>query len=519
MPRLSAISAAILLMHAVFAPSPAQAQDKPPPARPDDDVGRLLRSLAPVPLLHAYPVTSMIFAADGRTVTTVSDFPGRLTVWDAYSGKRLREWRLPQHVIARSVLSADGKVLAVSDGIGGTSLWEVAAGKQLRVVSGTHGHCLGLSPDGKSLVTGLFEGGLGVWDVATGKLRGRLPKSSWSTSSNIAFSPDGKRVAAARTDGGIGVWDTADGKELHSLPAASTDPQLLTFTPNGKGLAASDRTGAVRVWDLASARERRAVQMPAGYRVTCGMFMPDGRTLLTGGADGTVRLWEMASGKERHRFPGQSASINVAALTGDGRAVAIMARDHQALVREVGGHTRGDYDFAAPPRPKDLDAAWADLADHDTAKAYRAAGVFVEQGTQAIAFLRKRLAPATTPDPKELSRLVAELDSPVYSRRERAMKELEALHESAAPALEAALKQSPALEVRRRLQQLLDRTKQAPPLERLRALRAVEALETMATKEARALIEILAAGSAGEALTEDARAALERLKNPTPMPR
>jgi hypothetical protein len=516
MSRLSAISVGVVLMSTALGSAPAQEK---PAARPDDDIGRLLRSLAPVPLPHAYPVSSMIFSADGRTVTTLIDSPGQVTVWDAYSGKKLREWRPSQEVIAKSALSADGKLLVLADGIGGTSLWDVAAGKRLRIIEGTHGACLGLSPDGKSLAAGLFDGGLGVWDVPTGKLRGRLPKSSWSTSSSIAFSPDGKKVAAARPDGTIGVWDTADGKELHSLPAATTDPRLLTFTPNGKGLAASDRTGAVRVWELASGRERRAVQIPAGYRVTCGLFTSDGRTLLTGGADGTVRLWEMASGKERHRFPGQTASINVAALAADGRAVAIMARDHQALVREVGGHTRGDNDFAAPPRPKDLDAAWADLADHDTSKAYRAAALLVDQPAQAVPFLKKRVAPAKTPDAKEMSRLLDELDSPVYSRRERAMKELEALHESAAPALEAALKENPALEVRRRLQQLLDRTKQAAPPQGLRALRAVEALEKMATPEARALIEILAAGSAGEALTEDARAALQRMKNPTPMPR
>src|SRR5262249_44382549 len=245
---------------------------------------------------------------------------------------------------------------------------------------------------------GLFDGGLGVWDVATGKLRGRLPKSSWSTSANITFSPDGKKVAAARPDGSIGVWDTADGKELHALPAATTDPRLLTFTPNGRALAAADRTGAVRVWELASGRERRAVQMPAGYRVTCGLFTPDGRSLLTGGADGTVRLWEMASGKERHRFPGQAASINVAALAADGRAVAIMARDHKALVREVGGHMRGDNEMSVTPRPKDLDAAWTDLADHDTSKAYRAAALFVDQRAQAVPFLKKRLNAAMTPD-------------------------------------------------------------------------------------------------------------------------
>src|SRR5262249_60058517 len=117
---------------------------------------------------------------------------------------------------------------------------------------------------------------------------------------------------------------------ITALSAASTVPRLLTFTRNGRAVAASDRTGAVRVWELASGRERRAVQMPAGYRVSCGLFTPDGRSLLTGGADGTVRLWEMASGKERHRFPGQAASVNVGALAAHRPARAVRAPHPQA---------------------------------------------------------------------------------------------------------------------------------------------------------------------------------------------
>src|SRR5262249_47705596 len=160
------------------------------------------------------------------------------TVWDAYSGQKLRTWQLPQNVIAKSALSADGKLLALADGIGGTSLWDVASGKRLRVIEGTHGACLGLSPDGKSLAAGLFDGGLGVGPAPPASPRGRLPKSGCPPPGNISFSPDEKKAPPARPDGSIGVGDTADGKQLHPSPAATTDPRLLTFTPNGKALAA-----------------------------------------------------------------------------------------------------------------------------------------------------------------------------------------------------------------------------------------------------------------------------------------
>src|SRR5262249_26780395 len=113
---------------------------------------------------------------------------------------------------------------------------------------------------------------------------------------------------------------------------------------------------------------------------------------------------------------------------------------------------------------------------------------------------------------QRLRRWLADLDSEVYAARETAQKELAAVGELAAPALEQALAREPSPEARRRLQALVDKL-QGPITqpELLRAVRAVAVLEDIATPEARQLLERLAAGAPEARLTQEAKAALERL--------
>ncbi|HYT94020.1 MAG TPA: WD40 repeat domain-containing protein [Gemmataceae bacterium] len=514
MSRLHAVYLAVAVTAVpIYAQTPADKGDKQTPAATDDAIRRLLLRLAPVPLYHGQRISTLTFSPDGKTVTTVSNAEAKVSVFDSATGELLRSWQLPTRRIGHSALSSDGKLLAAADPSGRAALWDAATGKPLRPLKGTAGGCLAISPDGKSVVSGLADGTLGVWDTATGEQRCRLPKSAWTLSLALAFSADGKRIAAPRPDGTVGIWDTTAGKELQSLPAGAPDLRMLSFTPNGKSLASSDGRGVVRMWDLATAKERRQLQLPLDHDLTCGLFTADGRALLTGGADGTVRLWEMASGKERHRFPQLRGSIDGAVLAADGRSIAMATTNKIAFVREVGALTPAETHLGPAPRPKDLETAWADLAAPDAATAYRAVAVLAEKRGDAVAFLKKQLQPAPATTPAEMTRLIVDLGSANFATRQKAMKELERLHEAAEDALEAVLRGDPPLEVRQRVRGLLDRIKrQGLPLERVRPLRAVEALEAIGTDESRQLLQNLAGGAAGDPLTEEARAALARLR-------
>jgi hypothetical protein len=117
-------------------------------------------------------------------------------------------------------------------------------------------------------------------------------------------------------------------------------------------------------------------------------------------------------------------------------------------------------------------------------------------------------------DETRLARLITELGSDDFATRQSASEELAKLGEQAIPACRRALGGKSSLEMRRRLDDLLDKAQRAwweASGERLRSLRAVEALELAGTKEAHELLETLAAGADGARLTEEAKAALRRL--------
>jgi len=89
---------------------------------------------------------------------------------------------------------------------------------------------------------------------------------------------------------------------------------------------------------------------------------------------------------------------------------------------------------------------------------------------------------------------------------------LAAIAEAIEPRLRRAMDKGASLELRRRLQAILETPRSlVPPAETVRRLRAVAVLERISTTEARALLRELAKGEPGDRLTRAAVAALARL--------
>src|SRR5207248_1144964 len=88
----------------------------------------------------------------------------------------------------------DGKML-ITSGLGGfVRVWDAATGRQVRewpVKEVNSVNSLALSPDGKTLATGTIAGTptVRLWDMATGKELPRLAgPADWTFA--VAFSPD-----------------------------------------------------------------------------------------------------------------------------------------------------------------------------------------------------------------------------------------------------------------------------------------------------------------------------------------
>ncbi len=174
--------------------------------------------------------------------------------------------------------------------------------------------------------------------------------------------------------------------------------------------------------------------------------------------------------------------------------------------------------IARPPLPEpsrtELADLWADLVAADAAKAYRAVGRLARSPRQSVPWLRERLRPVprlAADDGKRLEGWLADLDGERFEARERATAEIVKLGESARPAVEKALGGHPSAEARRRLEAALAASDPVRSPAGLRALRAVEILECAGDAAARRLLEELAKGEPAARLTQEAKAATERL--------
>ena len=163
-------------------------------------------------------------------------------------------------------------------------------------------------------------------------------------------------------------------------------------------------------------------------------------------------------------------------------------------------------------RREELQALWSDLAGNDGVKVHRAVWALAGDSARSVPLLGERVRPVVAVDPKVTDRLLADLGSSRFAVREKAARELEDLGEAAHPALRTVLAGSPALEVRRRVERLLERPPAPPPA----ASRAVEVLEHAGTPEARELLQRLARGLPDAGLTREARASLARLTKRSP---
>jgi WD40 repeat protein len=491
-------------------------------------------AVAPVPLLvlkgHTKGVYHVAVSRDGKLLAS-SSRDGTVKLWDS-DGKELRTLKGRANHVYSAAFSPDGKTLAVAADDKTVRLWEVESGKEVRAL-GEHGdsvYAVAFSPDGKRLASSCSDQKVRLWDPATGKLLHTLEGHTDRVLS-VTFSPDGRRLVSAcgtserggNSGGEVKVWNAASGEELFSLPPTTRGVLTVALSPDGNRLAGACLDQRVRLWELASGSETLVLAGHTGevYGVA---FSPDGRRLASCGGkwntdqSGEVKVWELPSGTELLSFKGHATPTWSLAFSPDGGRLAtasgkwdkdeageVKVWDLTALVKE--------HRAAAPAlTPKELEALWADLAERDAVRAYRAVWALSGSPKESVQFLKEhaRLPAGNATD--RIPQLIAELDDGDFQVRERASEALEQLGRAAHPALRKAL-ESPSAEVRRRAERLLEKKGDPPALtaEELRTWRAIEVLVRIGTAEVRPVLRQLAEGKGSAALARDAAAALARV--------
>jgi hypothetical protein len=383
---------------------------------------------------------------------------------------------------------------------------------------------ISFSPDGKILVSGSKDLTVRLWSVATGKQlhivrnSGEDEAIEWGRdepASHGCFSPDGRTVALATSRRSVQLLQSVGFGLKARYEGCKYPVSRAGFTPDGDILVASGESGAIYLWDTATAKRlpqfaRERVRIMDYFGGSRFAVSPDGTILAVGSLSSPVQLWELATGAKvcefDSRYHGSADEARALAFAPDGKTLASAGNgDFAILSWDITGLAgRGE---ATATRRSDCQGFWNDLAAPEADRAYNARWELIAGGEPAVAFIEQHLRPAPVLDPEHIKALLDQLDSNRFAIRAGASQELESLAESAEPLLRAALRDSPSLEKRHRLEAILNRL----PAERIRAKRALSVLFNINTPGARSLLTRLAKGAPQAPVTEEAKASLKRL--------
>jgi RNA polymerase sigma factor (sigma-70 family) len=325
--------------------------------------GRLVRELPG----HAESVGSLAFSRDGKLLAS-GGWDKAVRIWEVATGRQLQLLRCQRFGRYGIVLgsfaafTADGATVVTAGHDGVVQGWEAATGRETvqlprpmeRVPNNTREDPEGtwafaLAPDGKTVAVINISGDLLLWDLTRRKLLRRLPEQSRARS--LQFSPDGRVLAwpaSAKAGGGIVLYELASGQIRARLAGHGKDEtSAVAFSPDGRRLASCGAGNTVKLWDLLSGQERRSFTGHRGSPWSVA-FSPDGRTLASAGADGAVRLWDVESGSERFPDPaGSLDEVRALLVCPDGKSVLTASKDRVIRQWDLNtGQLRGSFSLA-----------------------------------------------------------------------------------------------------------------------------------------------------------------------------
>jgi hypothetical protein len=471
---------------------------------------------------------AVAFSPDGMHLAA-GGWDGTITWWDLTTRRSLRQWEAHSGPVTAVAMAPDGRAVASAGTGREIRLWSAAEGKLLKALttSGARIKTLTFSPSSRLLASADGKGA-SLWDLAGGRLLrhfkgGRAPTFSADGATLTLFREKPPQGRGGR-EGTVLRLAVSDGKEQASRTLSAAPADRSALSASGRWLV---RAGpfALQWTDLTSGRETRS---PAKEQVaiTGLAIAPDERSVVVARADGRVLVIEMATGQVRCQFRRSGRSETCLAVSPDGRLLASGERDRTILLWDLTGCLVNGKVPAVALSAAELGRLWDELNAADGATAHRAVWRLTAGARDSVPFLEKQLAPQRPVERERIARLIRELRNENFQARTRASRELEGLRDAAEPALRKSLTDSIPLEMRRRLETLLERidlwwARQG------RILRVVEVLERSAGPEARQVLRRWADGGASPRLAAEAATALRRLdrleagaagQQPTPRP-
>lgn len=246
---------------------------------------------------------SLTFSPNGKYLAAGS-VGGILDVWDLAAGKQMkplsgfwfdRDSRVPTSSrdgeFTSMVFSQDNDWLVAANEYHSVHVWNLKTGVCLRTLDapGSKPTCLAFDPCRKILASGYDDGSICIWSFDAGKLMSKLHSEPYAVQS-IDWSADGKMIALA--DYGIKLYDATTGKLLRRLCTSRTwKYNKVVFSPTRTIVAgwSSDFNGYITLWD---ARTGAVFAHWDNVRTRPLVFSPDGKFLVTSD-DSSISIWDV----------------------------------------------------------------------------------------------------------------------------------------------------------------------------------------------------------------------------------
>lgn len=291
------------------------------------------------------PVSSVTMSSDGKMVASALNGFGVLQVWDAVTGRHLRQILCrAQSVAFRPGLSE----LAVTETHeGAISLFDPITGKRTLVVpaDGDPFVHLAWSSDGNALASAKLSGTIAFLDPGSGKTTRTLKPSPTPdrglgiyirpphNMGGLSFTQDMRLLVSSTEHSDAFVWDTVSGQQTrHFAMPRQNQMAAVCISPDGKTVVTGIGEELV-LWEEASGERIRGMKHDG--LVTSAAFSPDGNWIASGSFDKTVRIWNAKTGQQEHVFKGHANEVMSIACSADGTRVISGGADGWILVWDL----------------------------------------------------------------------------------------------------------------------------------------------------------------------------------------
>lgn len=196
-------------------------------------------------------------SGDGRFGATAEQ--GKLTLWDATSGKSLNFWALPADIRSLDI-SSDGQFLLAGLDNGSAVLISTTQGKGVRTFStDDQVTSVSLSADNTLAMAGTRLGSVYLWNTSDGETRGQWGHDNQVSSTSISAD---NRFAFSGAQAGSGlVIDLTSGQLAMNIDInrggeiAAATYTAAAFSQSQNLMVTGTSTGKLKLWDLSAKKE------------------------------------------------------------------------------------------------------------------------------------------------------------------------------------------------------------------------------------------------------------------------